>query len=149
MPMPPQLVGSRKGRKVVKVGAMTYAKLLRLLLDGGYTLAELAEETGLHYLTVCDYTTAMYKEKVIHIAGWAPDARGRVCCRVYKIGAEKDAKRTPLTKAQRQAKRREKLKLIKMNAVLAGQGAFVAHQNTEIGFVQGVIRESEEHPQAA
>lgn len=149
MPMPPQLVGSRKGRKTVKVNAMSYAKLMRLLLDGGYTLQELAEETGLHYLTVCEYTTAMYKEKAIHIASWAPDARGRICCKVYKVGAEKDAKRVPLTKAQRQAKRREKLKLIKMNAVMAGQGTFVAHQNGEIGFVQGAIRESEEHPQAA
>ena len=149
MPMPAHLVGSRKGRRVLKVNAMSYAKLLRLLMDGGYTLQELADETGLHYLTVCDYTTAMYKEKVLHIAGWAPDARGRVCCKVYKLGEGKDAKRNPLTKAQRQAKRREKLKLINMNAVLAGQGAFAARQNGRIAFVQGEIRESEEHPQAA
>lgn len=135
MPMPPQLVGSRKGRKVVKVGAMTYAKLLRLLLDGGYTLAELAEETGLHYLTVCDYTTAMYKEKVIHIAGYAPDSRGRITCRVYKIGEGKDAKRSPLTKAQRQAKCREKRKLAAMNAVLAGQGAFEGRANGRVAFI--------------
>lgn len=135
MPMPAHLVGSRKGRKVVKVNAMSYAKLMRLLLDGGYTLQELAEETGLHYTTVCDYTTALYKEKAIHIAGWAPDARGRVCNKVYKIGVEKDAKRNPVTKAERQAKRREKLRLAAMNAVMAGQGAFEGRANGRVAFV--------------
>lgn len=135
MVMPAHLVGSRKGRKVVKVNAMSYAKLMRLLLDGGYTLQELAEETGLHYTTVCDYTTALYKEKAIHIAGWAPDARGRVCNKVYKIGAEKDAKRNPVTKAERQAKRREKLRLAAMNSVMAGQGAFEGRANGRVAFV--------------
>ena len=143
MPMPPQLVGSRKGRKVVKVNAMSYAKLLSLLWDGGYTLQELAEETGLHVLTVSDYTKALYKEKMAHIAGWAPDARGRICCRVYKLGPGKDAKRQPLTKAERQAKRREKLKAAKVSAVLAGQGAFHARANGRIAFVEGATNDQD------
>ena len=148
MPMPPQLVGSRKGRKVVKVNAMSYAKLLRLLWDGGYTMQELANETGLHVMTVSDYTKAMHKEGVLHIAGYAPDSRGRVTCRVYKLGPGKDAKRTTPTKAERMAKYRERQHQAKISATLAGQGSFLARKNGRIAFVEDVANEAD-HAQAA
>lgn len=51
----------------MKVNAMALADLVRDLLVGQFTCKELAVRTGLHYVTVLDYTRAMHKAKAIHI----------------------------------------------------------------------------------
>ena len=44
---------------IVKVNAMSYAKLLKELHDGPFSFVELAENTGLHYHTVREYVNAI------------------------------------------------------------------------------------------
>ena len=86
---------------MVKVNAMSYAILIKLLMEGTRTAAELAEETGLHKATVYDYTREMHKVKAVHIACWEKDSMGRECMPVFMIGDKPDAKRTRLTQAER------------------------------------------------
>ena len=93
---------------MIKVNAIAYAWLIKALRRGDMTLADLAEETGLHYLTVALYTRALHKVGVIHISDWAPDPLGRMALKIYKLGPGSDAKRRPLTPAERSQRRRDK-----------------------------------------
>jgi predicted ArsR family transcriptional regulator len=79
-----------------------------LLLDGVYTCHELAEQTGLHYVTVLQYTRELHAAGAAYICAWEKDTRGRDAIKIYKIGEHRDAQRKKLTGAQRQAKSREK-----------------------------------------
>jgi len=90
----------------VKVNAMSYALLIKSLMDGDLTMFELAAETGLHYDTVRSYCKELHKAKAIHIERFEPDARGRHTIKVYKIGAVRDAKRPRMSGAERQSRRR-------------------------------------------
>lgn len=94
-------------RRIIKMGAISYAKMLALI-DGTRTCKEVAEETGLHYLTVCQYTRELHREGVIHITTWEKDSRGRDAIRIYKLGAGKDAKRHTMTQRERAARYRTK-----------------------------------------
>lgn len=82
----------RKGIKQAKINALSFAKLTALMLDGGMTRQEMAEETGLHYVTVLRYCRALRKEGILRIDGWRLDARGRMNIRTYKLGTGPDAK---------------------------------------------------------
>jgi hypothetical protein len=73
---------------------MTFALLVKAMIDGTMTCRELAEHTGLHYLTVLHYTKAMHKAGAAHIAAWDHDSLGRCSIRVYMLGPGKDAKKT-------------------------------------------------------
>jgi hypothetical protein len=97
---------------MIKVNALSYALLIKALRQGDMTLAELAEETGLHYLTVALYTRALHKIGEIHIIDWASDPLGRKSSKIYKLGPGRDAKRQPLTQVQRQRRRRDKRRAI-------------------------------------
>jgi hypothetical protein len=99
-----------KSRRIVKINAFTQAKLIEAMLDGVYNCQELAEITGLHYVTVLHYTRELHRAKAAHISGWDKDSRGRDVVKIYRIGRGKDAKREKLTGAQRQARTREKKK---------------------------------------
>ena len=99
-----------KGRRIVKINAMSQAKLIALMLDGVYTCEQLAEETGLHYVTVLQYTRELHRAKAAHISSWENDCRGRDAIKVYQIGRGRDAKREKLTAAQRQARYQAKKK---------------------------------------
>lgn len=95
-----------KGKKIIKINAICQAQLIKLLLDGVYTCKELAEQTGLHYVTVLQYTRELHAAGAAHICAWEKDGRGRDSIRIYKIGEHKDAKRKVMTGAERQAKSR-------------------------------------------
>ena len=97
-------------RTIRKINAVTQAQLIKLLLDGVYTCEQLAEETGLHYVTVLQYTRELHRFKAAHIAAWEKDAMGRDAIKVYKLGPGKDAKRDKMTAAERKARHRSKLK---------------------------------------
>ncbi len=107
-PVPP----SQLGRKQIKVGALTYAQLIKHMLEGTYSCKELAELTGLHYLTVCQYARELHAAGAAHISSWEKDSRGRDVTRIYKIGEGRDAKRERMTGAQRQAVSRAKRKAL-------------------------------------
>ena len=96
----------------VKVNALAFAHLVREMLAGEYTCAELAERTGLHYVTVLRYTREMYKVGAAYICAWGMDERRRYTLKVYKVGNGMDARkpRSAMTPAQRTQKYRMKLK---------------------------------------
>lgn len=104
-------------KKQVKIGAVTYALLLKEMLPGDLTCQELAEATGLHYVTVLQYTREMHNVGVVHIARFDPDARGRHNCKVFRFGPGKDAKRVRMSDAERQQRARDR-KRAKNNPLL-------------------------------
>lgn len=130
MPVPP----STKGKRIVKISAFTNALLMKHLLEGIYTCEQLAEETGLHYVTVLQYTRELHRVGAAHIASWEKDVRGRDVIKVYKLGAGKDAKREKLTAVERQARCRKNAKAIEMAKVMSGQGRYVQAANGRLRF---------------
>ena len=111
-----------KGKRIIKINALTQAKLIEAMLDGVYNCQELAEITGLHYVTVLHYTRELHRAKAAHISGWDKDSRGRDVVKIYRIGRGKDAKREKLTGAQRQARTREKKKAQEVAKIMIGMG---------------------------
>jgi hypothetical protein len=99
-------------RKQVKVNAIAYAKMCAAMIPGDLTCQELADETGLHLVTIYQYTREMHAAGAAHIARYEPDGRGRHNVKVYKLGPGKDAKRVRMTQAERQARLRAKRKAI-------------------------------------
>lgn len=109
-PTPP----NPKGKRLIKINAITQAQLIKLLLDGTYNCKELAQETGLHYVTVLQYTRELHRARAAHIAGWEKDSRGRDLAKIYKLGVGKDAKRQRKTDAEKQVAYRIKQKQISL-----------------------------------
>ena len=95
-------------KTMVKINRFTQANLIALLLEGTYSCKELAEQTGLHYVTVLDYTRELRRAKAAHICAWEPDARGRYTTKITKVGVGKDAPKPKKTGAQRSAAYRAK-----------------------------------------
>lgn len=103
-------------RRLVKINAFLQAQLIKMLLDDGYSCKELAEETGLHYVTVLEYTRELHRAGAAHIARYDKDSRGRDSIKVYKLGVGRDAKRAKLTPTERQQRVRKR----KQMAILLG-----------------------------
>jgi hypothetical protein len=120
---------------MIKVNAMSQAQLVKLLLDGTHTCYELAEASGLHYITVLHYCRELHKAGAAHIAMWEKDSRGRDLLKVYKLGAGKDAKRRKMSSAERQQKYRDKKKHAQMVQVTTGNGEYEARANGRVAFV--------------
>jgi predicted ArsR family transcriptional regulator len=108
---------SNKGRRVIKINALTQARLIEAMLDGTMSIDELAEHTGLHAVTVQRYTRELHRVGAVHIAQWEKDARGRDAIRIFKIGRGRDAKREKLTASQRQKRSREKKRAIEFATI--------------------------------
>ena len=106
--MPP----SNRGKRVVRINALTQARLIEAMLDGTMSLDELAEHTGLHRVTVQRYARELHRIGAAHIVQWEKDVRGRDSIRIFKIGRGRDATRNKLTQAERQARSRQKRKAI-------------------------------------
>lgn len=93
---------------------MAFGQLVKLLLEGTYTCTELAEMTGLHYVTVLHYTREMHRAGAVHIAAWEKDSRGRDLAKIYKLGEGNDKKRQRKTQAERQIAYRAKKKQLSL-----------------------------------
>ena len=122
-------------RRIKKINAFTQARLIKLLLEGTYTCAELAEQTGLHYVTVLDYTRELHRSGAVYISSWEKDSRGRDNSRIYKIGVGKDAKRERMTQVERQARYRAKKRAAQKAQVMVGKGTFEKKGNGRLRFV--------------
>ena len=107
------------GRKMVKIGALSNATLMFNLLEGTYTCKQLAEQTGLHYGTVLNYASALYKIGACHICGWEEDARGRRTVRVYQLGFGTDMKKPIMTSKEKSQRYRTKQRNKKMLFMMA------------------------------
>lgn len=108
-------VGSRRGHKV---NAMTFAILTKLLMEGTRTCQELADETGLHKLTVYDWTRELHRQGVIHICMW--EGEGRASTRIFKFGPGKDAPRPVKTRKQISEDYKTRKKAVQLLHRLAG-----------------------------
>ncbi len=96
---------------MVKVNAMSFAKMMRCLLDGPSTIRDVMHETGLHYVTVREYLAALHREEVIHICAWDRDSRNVPTIKVYALGEKTDAARPRQTAGERQARYRNRKRL--------------------------------------
>jgi hypothetical protein len=109
-----------RNKRIVKINAYSYAHLIKLLLDGIYTCEELAQETGLHYVTVLHYCRELYRAKAVHIGSWGMDRTGRDSLKIYKIGAGRDAQRRRMTRAEIARRYRSKRQSQMLNHLMAG-----------------------------
>lgn len=83
-----------------KLNTMIYAMLIKLLMDGTRSCAELAEETGLHKLTVYQACREFHRQGLIHINMYENDSAGKPSIKIYMWGEAKDAKRRPKPRNQ-------------------------------------------------
>ena len=95
--------------KQIKINAISQAQLIKFLWEGNYSCIELAELTGLHYVTVLQYTR-----------GWEKDARGRDVIKIYKLGPGNDKARHRKPATERSAAYRAKKRMREMTQALAG-----------------------------
>ena len=114
---------SPKGKRQIKINAIMQAQLIKLLLEGTYTCTELAEMTGLHYVTVCQYTRELHRAGAAHISGWEKDPRGRDLAKIYKLGEGNDKRRQRKSDAEKQVAYRAKKKQIKLMEMLTSCSA--------------------------
>ena len=128
--LPPLL----KGRKIIKISKLTTALLVKEMWQGTYSCTELAELTGLHYVTVLEFTRAMHRVGACHISSWEKDTRGRDVIKIYKLGPGQDAKREKLTGAERQERTREKRRAVERAQVMAGKAAYVQAANGRLRY---------------
>jgi hypothetical protein len=91
---------------------MSFALLVKEMLAGEYTCEELAERTGLHYVTVLNYTREMHKAGSAYICAWRMNEKRQYVLKVYAIGNMYDVRkpRVALTPAQRTQRYRAKIK---------------------------------------
>ena len=97
-------------------------------------IGELAELTGLHYVTVLEYCRELHRAGAAHIASWNKDARNRDSVKVYKLGPGRDAQRACMTDAQRVQRQRDRKKAMQLNLVMAGRGRMVQAANGQLRF---------------
>lgn len=91
---------SHRGKRIIKINAISFAKMCRLMMLGIYTLDQLAEKTGLYKKTVMHYARELHIEKVCHIARYDKDSAGKRQKIVYKLGEGKDAERVTHSRAE-------------------------------------------------
>jgi hypothetical protein len=113
----------------MKVGAFTYAQLLKAMVPGDLSFQELADATGLHYMTVIEYVREMRKAGVAHVAGWQEDCNGRMNLKCVKLGPCKDVPCPKLTKCERSARYRAKKRAAGLLAITAGRAAATVQKN--------------------
>lgn len=105
---------------IFKVNQDTYARLFKELLDGPVSAHDAVEATGIHLVTAQNLFRCLKKHKVVHIAAWDKDSRGRDMIPVYGLGAGRDKPRRRKTAAERQAQcRAKKAALALVNGVAA------------------------------
>ncbi len=104
----------------IKVNAMSYAKLIRLMDERPRSKPQLAELTGLHIWTVRNYVDALHKERMAHIVRWEKDSMGRDVTAVYSLGFGVDVPRAAKSGAQKARERRQRAKEAALLARVAG-----------------------------
>lgn len=86
---------------MVKINQETYALAIKYLIKNDATIHQLAEETGLHYVTASSLIKTFRKHKLVHVCDWEQDKRGRDQTIVIRWGSGSDKKRYSMTTAER------------------------------------------------
>ena len=106
--------------KQVKMNAILTIRVIKLLYYNEMTAHDVAEETGLHLVTVSRYIREMHKQKMAHIVGWEKDVKGRDATAVWKFGRGMDKPRARATAAERQRTYKQRLAQKEMIQRMAG-----------------------------
>lgn len=67
------------------------ARLISLLMQGRYSLTELAEKAPMHYERTRLFVLDLKAEGVVHISAWRRDSRNRASIALYALGIGIDA----------------------------------------------------------
>ena len=118
----------------VKINALMQAQLIKLMLEGEYSCAELAEMTGAHYVTVLQYTRELHRAGAAHICRYEPDRLGRRNVKIYKIGEGEDVRLRKATPRERQAARRKRIEIMRDQMAVLGLGRYVKAANGRLRF---------------
>ena len=118
-------------KRLIKMSAILQARLIKMLLEDGYSCEELAQETGLHYVTVLQYCRELHRAGAAYILRYDKDSRDRDSIKVYKLGAGKDAKRAKLTPAQRQQRVRDRKQMADLLGLTREVPALPSHRSVK------------------
>ncbi len=103
-----------------KINQDTYARIFKDLLDGPISAHDAVESTGIHITTAQNLFRCLKKHKVVHIAAWDVDTKGRDATPVYALGGGRDKARRKKSAAERQRVcRAKKAALALVNGVAA------------------------------
>jgi hypothetical protein len=102
-------------RTPLKINALSIAKMMRSLLEGPATAAELVAVSGLSRGTVYSYLKALHAEKCIYVCGWEKSVLNRDAIKIFAIGSKPDAPRTRKSKAliAAECRARKRIKILK------------------------------------
>ena len=105
------------------LNAITYSHLMRMLIDGEHTRADLSEGTGLHAATVSRYVTHLHRRGVVRISEWDMNPVNKNFVPRFTINVEglADAPK-PDAKGRQQIEReyRQRRKAMRLNKIMAG-----------------------------
>jgi predicted ArsR family transcriptional regulator len=107
-------------RTVKRIGHLTLAKTLKLLLDGPATAQEIAEVTGIHLRTAQEWFRALKAEDCVHVTAWHPDSLGRDSIPVWKLGKGADKHKQTLGNRESARRYRARLKLKARDRMILG-----------------------------
>lgn len=97
----------------LRLNAYCSAKIIRSLVDGPCTVAELTQITGLNSKTVGSYVRALIKQGCAHVCAWEKDATGRDSIQVISFGAgvraQKAKKSNTVLSTEYRARKRDSL----------------------------------------
>lgn len=96
----------------MRANQIAYAHMLRKMQDGGATVREMMDASGLHKDTVGQFLRCLHKQQVVHIARYNTDSRGRNIERVWALGNAPDAPRKRFTAAEITQRCRDKKKAL-------------------------------------
>lgn len=104
---------------MIKMQAVLYARMLAMMRDDPCSIADLAEETGLHVTTVREYTKQLHKLRLISIHDWVIRPLSKHRTPVFVLGDKKDAKRPPpITASVRQMNCRRRKRQRELQAAM-------------------------------
>ena len=107
-------------RTVRRIGHMTLAKTLKLMLDGPTTAQEVSEFTGVHLRTAQEWFRNLKAEGCVHVCAWHPDSIGRDSIPVWKLGKGTDKKKKVLGNTESARLYRERKKKLQIQSIITG-----------------------------
>lgn len=94
-----------------RIGILSLAHTLKVVLSGRFTEKEIEEATGLHKTTVHRWVLLLKDMKLIHVADFKKCPSGRHNIKIYELGDKPDKVYRRLTTAERSRRYRANLKL--------------------------------------
>jgi DNA-binding IclR family transcriptional regulator len=105
---------------MIKINGMSFALLIKALRTGDKSLTDLADASGLHYLTAAHYVRELKKAGEVHVSRLRADTLGRMSVKLFTLGPGIDAKRDPMSareRKRRQRARESREEAVRLNAM--------------------------------